>query len=99
MADNLKGIPFSSDDEGTDHIQRARQLVVNKYNQRKMDYEPKLELVETYVVIFAYVLGGWKALISTSRPDGVYYELTYNKPKAETYVDTYLKVDNEAVAD
>jgi len=52
---------------------------------------------EVYVVWFAFTLGNWKALCSTTLPDGRYYEVTYNKPKAETYIDTYIKVDNVAI--
>lgn len=47
-----------------------------------------------YVVWFCYILGGWKALVSTHTPDGKYYEVTHNVAKQETYVDTYVKIDN-----
>jgi hypothetical protein len=39
-----------------------------------------------------------KALLSTTLPDGMYYELTYNGDKQEIYVDAYKKVDNYTVA-
>lgn len=55
---------------------------------------PEYELDELYVVMFAYVLGGWKALVSSSTPNGLYWEVTYNKDKGETYVDTYEKLSN-----
>lgn len=51
---------------------------------------------EIYVVWFSYILGGWKALVSTSIGDGYYYEVTFNKEKKETYVDTYQKISNTA---
>lgn len=54
---------------------------------------------DVYVVWFCYILGGWKALISTTLPDGMYYEVTYNKEKAETYVDAYKKFHNVAIPD
>lgn len=54
---------------------------------------------EVYVVWFVKVLQHWKALVSTDRPDGKYYELTYNGDKRETYVDEYTKSKNTVVPD
>lgn len=50
-----------------------------------------------YVVWYCFILGGWKALVSSTEPDGRYYEVTYNKEKSEAYVDTYRKTHNHAV--
>lgn len=36
----------------------------------------------------------WKALVSTDLVKGVYFEVTYNGDKKETYLDTYEKADN-----
>lgn len=57
------------------------------------------ELPTIYVTSFAYILGGWKAMISTSAANGHYYEVTYNKAKRETYVDRYSKDYNEVFPD
>lgn len=103
MADNMGMNPkkaFSSEDEGIDFPTQARALV---YNQIKSELE-ELERHgtfgpdEVYVVWFAYVLGGWKALISTSLPDGRYYEVTSNKEKAEIYIDVYQKINQHVLA-
>lgn len=97
MADNLKGIPFSTGDEGVTYPEIAKSLV----------YDRAVELGgvpeaftrdDVYVVWFAYVLGAWKALCSTSVPDGRYYEVTYSKEKGVAFIDTYLKVDNIEMA-
>lgn len=92
MADNLgvNPIPFSSDDEGVNYQIRARVLVATVAN---------LNIEDTYIVSFTYILGNWKALISTKLPDGRYYEVTYNKEKHETYVDIYTKVAQEVFRD
>ncbi len=90
MSDNLKGIPFSTDDEGISYPLQARSAVVTATEQED---EPVL-LAETYVVSFTYVLGNWKALVSTSRPDGRYFEVTHSKEKVVTFVDTYIKIKN-----
>lgn len=102
MADNLKGIPFSSDDEGIDFPTRARHLVydwaVEGLGVRKEN--PNFSVNDVYVVWFNYTLGGWKALCSTSLPDGRYYEVTH-KPEHDgtdgpemTFIDTYRKTHN-----
>lgn len=102
--DSIKGIPFSSADEGIDFVSRAKILVRKQYNVYGIG-TPRGELIqpisleEIYVVWFAFVLGNWKAFISTSRPDGRVWEVTHNKEKNETYVDSYLKTHNIAEPD
>lgn len=49
---------------------------------------------EVYVVWFAKTLQNWKALLSTTLPDGMYYEVTFNGDKNEIYLDAYKKFDN-----
>lgn len=49
---------------------------------------------DVYVVMFSFILGNQKALISTTLPDGMYYEVTYNNDKGEIYLDAYKKFDN-----
>jgi len=46
---------------------------------------------EVYIVWFSKTLQNWKALVSTTLLDGMYYELTHNGDKGETYVDVYKK--------
>lgn len=36
----------------------------------------------------------WKYLLSSTLPDGMYYELTYNGDKKQWYLDAYKKFDN-----
>lgn len=52
---------------------------------------------EVYVVWWCFILGGWKALISTTLPDGRYYEVTFNREKSEVYLDTYRKTHNQVI--
>lgn len=44
-------------------------------------------------------LQNWKALVSTTVSDGMYYELTHNGDKGETYVDVYKKWDSKCIPD
>ncbi|MBE6877380.1 MAG: hypothetical protein E7496_11810 [Ruminococcus sp.] len=52
---------------------------------------------DVYIVWFCKTLQNWKALASTTLPDGMYYELTHNGDKNETYVDCYKKWENFTV--
>lgn len=54
-----------------------------------------LTMDDVYVVTYAYVLGGQKAMLSTTLPDGKYYEVTYNTSKEEIYVDQYVKINQK----
>jgi hypothetical protein len=98
MADNLKGIPFSTEDEGRDLPNLAKILVHDQAVALGVrEDRPAFSESDVYVVWFAYVLGGWKALCSTSVPDGRYYEVTYNKESSLAYVDTYVKTHNREI--
>lgn len=96
MAVNITGIPFSTEDEGVDYPLQAKQFVIKETVRYNIDTntDEYLGLDEVYIVWFSYILGGWKALLSTVHPDGKYYEVTYNRVKHEVYVDTYVKTSN-----
>lgn len=99
MADNLKGIPFSSPVEGTDFPGLAKLMVFDQaLTLGVRDEHPTFSIDEVYVVWFCFILGGWKAMCSTSLPDGRYYEVTFNKDKDVAYIDTYRKTHNIEVA-
>ena len=49
---------------------------------------------DVYVVWYSKTLQNHKALLSTNRPDGMYYEMTYNGDKKEIYFDAYKKWQN-----
>ena len=87
---------FSSPDEGDDKQIKARRLV--QQYRKDVGIEDgegeTLTIDDIYVVMFAYVLGSWKAHVSTTVPDGRYFEVTYNRDKDETYVDEYKKQNN-----
>jgi len=56
--------------------------------------QEKVSLDQIYVVWLTKVLQNNKALLSTTRVDGKYFEVTYNGDKAEMYVDTYVRESN-----
>lgn len=76
---------------------KAKALVMAHY-QPFEDVRP-LDLNEVYIVWFAKTLQNWKALLSTSRNDGLYFEVTYDGSKQQSYVDSYIKIANVCVTD
>lgn len=64
----------------------------------KTDPALNLKSTDVYTVWSCFILGDYKALISTSLPDGRYYEVTINTRKNEMYIDVYVKVDNRCVS-
>lgn len=52
---------------------------------------------EVYIVWFCKTLQNWKALLSTTLPDGMYYEVTYDGDRQKAYLDAYKKFDNVEV--
>lgn len=57
----------------------------------------KITMDDVYVTWFGFILGNMKALVSTSLPDGKYYEVTYNNEKKEIYIDCYVKIKQKVV--
>ena len=81
-------------------LKKATRLVVNYYNsrvERTDDFEISEENV--FIVWFCKTLQNWKALVSTTVSDGMYYEVTYNGDKQETYLDAYKKWENVRIVD
>lgn len=52
---------------------------------------------DVFVVWYCKTLQNSKALLSTTLPDGMYYELTYNGDKKELYLDAYKRWENVCV--
>lgn len=80
--------------------EKAKQIVIDYYNEHveKTDNK-KLTESEVFIVWFSKTLQNWKALVSTTISDGMYYEVTYNGDKKETYLDSYMKWENVYVKD
>ena len=84
----------------TDMLTHARQLVVDYFNKHVDVTDSKqITLDDVFVVWFSKTLQNWKALVSTTVSDGMYYEITHNGDKGETYLDAYKKWDNRCIPD
>ncbi len=77
----------------TEFMEKAKKLV-REYTADHLDKADETPVFEVFVVWNAYILGNAKALLSTTLPDGMYYEVTYNKAKKEIYLDAYKKFEN-----
>jgi Family of unknown function (DUF6275) len=80
---------------------RAKELVYNHVRERLAltQSDVKIDTDQVYIVWFSKTLESWKALLGTTLPDGMYYEVTHNGLKRETYIDVYQKVENVVVPD
>lgn len=78
----------------------AIEAVVNYYNNQSRNHEvdfEELKKEEVFIVWICKVLYNNKALLSTERLDGMYYEITYDGNRGMYYLDAYKKVENVAV--
>lgn len=81
-------------------LDRSRMLVCDYFNyfaEKTDDYTLRVE--DVYVVWGCKTLQNWKTLVSTNVNDGMYYEVTHNGDKGETYIDAYKKFNNVCVKD
>lgn len=79
-------------------IQFAIRAVIDYFNEH-VDTTNRAALApeDVYVVWSCKTLGNNKALLSTTVPDGMYYEITYNGAKKEAYFDAYKKWENKCI--
>lgn len=68
--------------------------LVEKYILDHLDKSDAIPDFEVYIVWKCQILQNWKYLLSSTLPDGMYYELTYNGDKKQWYLDAYKKFDN-----
>ena len=81
-----------------DYQKIARKIVLDYANEHidKTD-NVQITLDNVFIVWFCKTLQNWKALVSTTLPDGMYYEITYNGDKKEFYLDAYKKFENRCI--
>ncbi len=79
-------------------IKLAKETV-RDYTNEHLDKSDGVQIKEdnVYVVWYAKTLQNWKALLSTTLFDGMYYELTINGDKNEMYLDAYKKFENRCI--
>ncbi len=73
--------------------------IVRNYIRDHLDKSDPEVAFDVFTVWKAKALQNWKYLISSTLPDGMYYELTYNGDKKEWYLDAYKKFENRVIAE
>ena len=80
------------------YAEKAKQIVVDYFNKHvDVTGNKKITVADVFIVWFSKTLQNWKALVSTTVNDGMYYEITHNGDKGYTYVDVYKKRENFTV--
>ena len=77
-------------------IEKCKELV-KEYAIEHLDKTDEISNFNVFVVWSCKTLQNSKALLSTSRSDGMYYELTMNGDKKEIYFDAYKKFENRCI--
>ena len=78
-------------------MDKAKQIVVNYVNlYRDISYKP-ITKDDVYIVWFCKTLQNFKVLLSTTLPDGMYYEVTFDGDKNKYYLDAYKKWKNISI--
>lgn len=79
-------------------VESLKEKFIEWFNENVADYDvDNLLPNEVYVVWFCYIVGNAKALISTTRPDHMYYEVTWHDNKNRLYVDSYTKIRHDTI--
>ena len=76
----------------------AMEYVADYIREHLDKSDPDVEF-QVFIVWKCKILQNWKYLISSTLPDGMYYELTYNGDKHEWYLDAYKKFENRCIHD
>lgn len=102
--DEMEDQPFRSENndfsDGEHSPQfRAKKFVADYWNEVGGG-ERNLSPSDIYVVWFAYILGGWKCVLSSHFwDDSSYFEITYDFKQKQMYLDHYRKVENRCLPD
>ena len=80
-------------------LSKVKELVADYTNEHtdKSDNATEMQPDDVYIVWSCKTLQNNKALASTIRLDGMYYEITYNGDKNEIYFDAYKKFENRKI--
>lgn len=75
---------------------KAHEIVI-RYITEHLDKTDEVKDFEVYTVWKCKALQNWKFLISSTLPDGMYYEITFNGDTIEWYLDAYKKFENQVI--
>ena len=76
--------------EDKEFMIKSTDMVIEYYNnQVEITDNYTLKETDVYIVWMCSILGNNKALLSTTVPDGMYYEITYDTNNNTFYFDAY----------
>ncbi|WP_405285984.1 DUF6275 family protein [Methanobrevibacter sp.] len=80
----------------SDFREKCIDMVIEYYNSL-VEVTDNYNITEAhvYIVWMASILGNNKALLSTTVPDGMYYEITYDNSNNTFYFDAYKKWNHQ----
>lgn len=79
-------------------LKLCKDIVTDYFNRNVEKTDNKqITIDDVFIVWFSKTLQNFKALVSTTVSDGMYYELTYNGDKKELYLDAYKKWENKCI--
>lgn len=83
------------------NLQEIAKKIVLDYANEHIDKTDNVQIAmdNVFIVWSCKTLQNWKALVSTTIPDGMYYEVTYNGDKKEVYLDAYKKFENRKITE
>ena len=76
------------------HFLKTAVDLVADYTDKHLYKSDAAPEYKVFVVWYCKTLQNFKALLSTTLFDGMYYEVTYNGDKDEIYLDAYKKFEN-----
>lgn len=77
----------------------VKQYAIDHLDKSDKDYQKNIDELQVFTCWKNKTLQNWKFLISTNLPDGMYYEVTFNRDKREWYLDAYKKFANECTSE
>ncbi len=82
-----------------DYMKKAKEVVLD-YARKHIDPTDNVQIGpdDVFEVWFCKTLHHAKVLVSTTLPDGMYYEVTFNGIKGEIYLDAYKKFENVCIS-
>lgn len=79
------------------NIEQKAIAIVSDYIYEHLDATDEKPVFDVFVVWKCKALQNWKFLISSTLPDGMYYEMTYNGDLGHFYLDAYKKLENRCI--
>lgn len=77
-------------------MEKAIDMVIEYFNSNvEITDEYQIDESNVYIVWMCMILTNNKALLSTTVPDGLYYEITYDNDTNTFYFNVYKKWDHK----